>query len=44
VADGGLVATLGEHTKKVTAVAFSPDARTVATGSDDGGIRLWCRR
>jgi WD40 repeat protein len=35
---GGLL--LG-HRKSVTAVAISPDSHWLATGSDDGTIRLW---
>ncbi|HBB96021.1 MAG TPA: hypothetical protein DC054_11585 [Blastocatellia bacterium] len=33
--------TLSGHTQEVYAVAFSPDASRVATGSRDGTIKLW---
>jgi eukaryotic-like serine/threonine-protein kinase len=29
------------HTRQVTSVAISPDERWIASGSDDGTIRLW---
>jgi WD40 repeat protein len=29
------------HEGRVYAVAFSPDGRTLATGSDDGAVQLW---
>jgi hypothetical protein len=34
-------AVLGEHGSSVLSVAWSPDGRTLASGSDDSTIKLW---
>jgi WD40 repeat protein len=41
VATGRTTATLTGHTKPTYSVAFSPDGKTLATGSDDRTARLW---
>jgi WD40 repeat protein len=41
VSDWAAVAELKAHTDGVKALAFSPDGKLLASGSQDGSIRLW---
>src|SRR5205085_100815 len=41
--DGGIF-TLHGHSGAVTGACYSPDGQRIATGSEDGTIRLWSAR
>ena len=41
VATGSLKATLEGHMDRINSVVFSSDGKTVASGSDDGTVKLW---
>ena len=36
-----LLRTLGGHTKEIFGIAFSPDGKKIASGSEDETIRIW---
>src|SRR5262249_36517273 len=40
-ADGKPLVTLHEHSSRVGVLAFSPDSQALASGGDDGFIKLW---
>jgi len=41
VATGKIQATLKGHTGEVWSVAFSPDGKTLGSGSSDQTVKLW---
>ena len=41
IATGQNTITLTGHTGAVSAIAYAPDGRTIATGSYDRTVRLW---
>jgi WD40 repeat protein/serine/threonine protein kinase len=38
---GKVVGVVGRHTRQIWGMAFSPDARHLATASNDGTVRVW---
>src|SRR5262249_14922169 len=38
---GKVVGIVGRHTRQIWGMAFSPDARRLATASNDGTVRVW---
>jgi len=38
---GARIRTLHGHSRKVNCLAFSPDGRLLASGSDDGSAKIW---
>jgi len=41
VSTGESLKTLQAHNSRINSVTFSPDGKTIATGSKDGKIKLW---
>jgi WD40 repeat protein len=39
--NGAPLATLGRHGKTITCLSLASDGRTLATGADDGSIKIW---
>ncbi|MGZ3621838.1 MAG: WD40 repeat domain-containing protein [Ktedonobacteraceae bacterium] len=39
--NGGLIFANRSHTKKVLAIAWSPDGRRIASGSEDKSVQVW---